>query len=129
MDREKQEEAVRKLIKITKSGKPVVVVYSNPNTILQRLFKPVRFLRDLLKGQPQELYFFRHPLEWWDRFSDVGEVRLYPWRSFHAKYLKAFFPNNFLGEWMLRVLFSLENRFPQFFIKHFDYLIVVITKK
>ncbi len=37
IDKDKQEDAVRKLIKVTKPGKPVIIVYSNPNTIISTL--------------------------------------------------------------------------------------------
>ena len=37
IDKDKQEEAVRKLIYVTKPGKPVIIVYSNPNTFVSFL--------------------------------------------------------------------------------------------
>ena len=39
IDKDKQEEAVRKLIKVTKPEKPVIIVYSNPNAITSSFLK------------------------------------------------------------------------------------------
>jgi len=46
-----------------------------------------------------------------------------------AKLQQALIPNNKLGKLMLRVLFSLETRFPHFFSKHFTYTMIILTKK
>jgi len=46
IDKDRQEEAVRKLLHVTKPGKPVIVVYGNPNTLVSSLRSsiPVRLL-------------------------------------------------------------------------------------
>ena len=48
MDRGKQEEAVRKLLRITKPGKPIIIVYSNPKTIISIPSRLLRFIKSLL---------------------------------------------------------------------------------
>ena len=51
IDRDKQEEeAVRKLLSVTKPGRPVVIVYSNPDAfrLLKRLGFPLRFARRVM---------------------------------------------------------------------------------
>ena len=139
MDKEKQEQAVRKLINVTKSGKPVIVVYSNPNTIISRLRKLLSF--DFLRrkhlnglengvgpGEFEDGYFYQHPIEWWSRFGDVASVKVFPWRSFGLKFQKKLIPNNKIGSMMFSMLFKLEERFPGFFVKHFLYSMIVLTK-
>ncbi len=37
IDKDRQEDAVRKLVRVTRPGKPVIIVYSNPNTIISSL--------------------------------------------------------------------------------------------
>ena len=49
MDREKQEEAVRKLIAVTKPGKPIIIVYRNPNTLIRYFVSPLRVLKKAWK--------------------------------------------------------------------------------
>lgn len=140
IDKDKQEEAVRKLIYVTKPGKPVIIVYSNPNTIVSFLSLPFRVLRRakrLLKKPEKEkkqkedsgLYFHSHPIEWWNRFSDIASVKILPWRSLGSNYQKRLIPNNKIGGKMFDVLFNLEERFPDVFVKHFQYPMIILTKR
>ena len=134
MDKEKQEEAVRKLIKATKSGKPVIIVYSNPNTIISILRSSLAFFSskkavNMAKEEDGNGYFYQYPNEWWDRFNDVASVEILPWRSLGLKAQKALIPNNKIGSIMFSSLFKLEQIFPDFFVKHFLYSMITITKK
>lgn len=123
MDAARQEEAVRKLVRITKPGAPVVITYSNPNTLIASI-------RSMLgrSAKEGEIYYHRHPLSWWSRFEDIAKVEIHPWRSFGAAAQKRLFPNNWLGRWMFRALFALEETFPRFFVKRFQYPMVALTK-
>jgi len=138
IDKDKQEEAVRKLIKVTKPGKPAIIVYSNPNTIISSLrsslpLRALRRARNLLektkKEQDVSLYFHPHPIEWWNRFSDVAHVQVLPWRSFSSDIQKRLIPNNKIGGIVFNLLFNLEERFPNFFVKHFQYPMIILTKR
>lgn len=142
IDKDKQEEAVRKLIKVTKPGQPVIIVYSNPNTIVSSLKPslPLRVLRRAKsflkkpekitkKEEDLSLYFHAHPIEWWNRFSDIASVKILPWRSFESNIQKRLIPNNKIGRKMFDILFNLEERFPDFFVKHFQYPMMILTKR
>jgi ubiquinone/menaquinone biosynthesis C-methylase UbiE len=138
IDSEKQEEAVRKLVRVTKPGQPVIIVYSNPHTLMASL--PVRALRRLkrllTRAKPKSnkpngpaLYAYAHPISWWTRFTDVATVKILPWRSFGSDDQQSLIPDNRTGEMMLKVLFRLEEAFPRFFVKHFQYPMIVLVKK
>jgi len=143
IDKDKQEEAVRKLLKVTKPGKPVIIVYSNPNTFLSALKsspprRAIRKLKKLLKKkknkkenkeQGTSIYFHPLPIEWWSRFSDVADVQILPWRSFGSGNQRRLIPNNKMGGIMFRLLFNLEERFPNYFVKHFQYPMIILTKR
>ena len=146
IDRDRQEEAVRKLLRATKAGGPVVVVYSNPDTIAGRFDLPVhlagtplRLLRrawNALRRNPEPpveeeggLYFHAHPIDWWKRFEDVADVRILPWRSFAANHQRSLVPGGAVGERMLDLLFDLEDRYPEFFARHFQYPMIVLRKR
>lgn len=152
IDKDQQEEAVRKLIHVTKPGAPVIIVYRNPNTIASSFRSRFRlvsragnFLARLgnrrkesaevgasVPTDPNDeapsLYFHPHPIEWWNRFTDVARVTILPWRSFEADTQKKLFPDNALGRKMFDWLFSLEERFPDFFTRHFDYPMIILTR-
>jgi hypothetical protein len=142
IDKEKQEEAVRKLISVTKTGRPIIIVYSNPNALMRRIATsiPMRALR-ILKVKLHQLksstsarqgsnpYFYAHRLDWWDRFTDIADVRIYPWRFLASGDQKRLIPNNRLGRWILDLLYRLEERFPSFFTKYGQYPIIVLVPK
>ncbi len=138
MDKDKQEAAVRKLVAITKVEKPVIIVYNNPQTLisgLEGLFRWIGKTGRSLKRTPSAkeaestLYIYTHPLEWWNRFKDIADVKIFPWRSFGSNTQKKLIPNNTIGEKALAILFNLENKFPGFFVRYFQYPMVVLTKK
>ena len=78
-----QEKVVRKLLKITKKNKPVIIVYSNPNPLIKKIYSI--FIKT---KKNKSLYFYCHPLEWWKRFENVSNVEFYCWRSFSSKHQK-----------------------------------------
>ena len=140
IDKDRQEEAVRKLIYVTKPGRPIIIVYRNPNTFVSVLKLPFRLLgrvKSVLKKTERRskqeegpgLYLYAHPIEWWDRFNDIASIRILFWRSFNSEAQKILIPNNKIGRQMLDVLFNLEERFPDFFVRHFQYPMIILTKR
>jgi len=131
-----QELAIRKLLQATQTGKPVIVVYSNPLSIMNLIKYPFRFVSRLFnwvfrkyKKNELDLYFYTHPLSWWHQFQDVAEFQIFPWRSFSSKDQKRIFPNNGFGALLFKILYYLEAEFPKFFVKFGQYPLIVLTKK
>jgi ubiquinone/menaquinone biosynthesis C-methylase UbiE len=124
ISKNKQKRTVEKLIKITKKNKPIIIVYSNPNTFVTKLKK---FFSK--KKNKQKIYFFCHPLKWWQQFENLADIEIICWRSFAAQHQKILFPNNFIGKVMFNILLKLEKKFPNFFYKNFQYPLIVLNKK
>ncbi len=139
IDRNLQEVAVKKLLKVTKPGRPVIILYSNPNTLVSLPFRLARKVLSFcnLNSKPtipdyiaeNSLYFYAHPIDWWDRFSDCATVEILPWRAFATNFQKVLIPDNKFGAWLLDALFNLENRYPGIFVKYFQYPMIILTKK
>lgn len=141
IDKDRQEEAVRKLIYVTRPGQPIIIVYSNPDIVVIRIITfPFRLLRKAksimkkltgkrIQEEDPGLYFHAHHIKWWSRFNDVANVQTMPWRSFDSDTQKWLIPNNKIGRKMFDVLFNLEERFPRFFVKHFQYPMIILTKR
>jgi SAM-dependent methyltransferase len=137
MDKDRQEDAVRKLVKVTKPGKPVIIVYGNPNTLMNLPLRAARRIKYFLKkpavtmkkAEDASLYFYAHPIGWWHRFNDIAGIKIVPWRSFGSDDQKRLIPDNRIGKMMFDNLFNLEERFPDFFVKHFQYPMIILTKK
>jgi len=130
MDKLKQEEAVRKLLFVTRPGLPVIIVYSNPDNIITWLLRLLRMSLGRLESvDAKDLYFHQHKNSWWARFEDVAQVELLPWRSFSSRVQHKIIPDNRIGRIMLLILFSLEDKFPNFFVKYFSYSMIILKKR
>ena len=123
INKSKQKKAIQKLISISKKGTPIIIVYSNPNTLINR----VKNIFSKSKKK-QNLYFFCHPISWWYQFKNTSDIKFYPWRSFASSHQKILFPNNFIGKLMFKYLFYLEGKFQNFFLKYFQYYVIVLKK-
>jgi SAM-dependent methyltransferase len=130
IDRNLQEQAVRKLIRVCKPGAPIVIVYSNPDALLTKLAGMLRKPKAIDNVSLNSgLYGFAHPVAWWNRFSDETEVCVYPWRSLSSGQQKRLIPNNRFGRTMLSVLYAAEEAFPRSFVRYFVYPMIVLTKR
>lgn len=122
---DQQEKAVRNLLRMTRAGRPVIIVYSNPNSLLGRVS------RLLGRGKPpssDDIYFHPHPLEWWSRFEDTATVSIMPWRFLAAQDSKSLVPNNALGRALFMWLFKWEERHPAAAARWGRYPIVILKK-
>lgn len=137
IDKDKQEEAVRKLLYVTKPDKSVIIIYSNPKTLMYYVLSPLKILRNIKnlflkkkrEAQDAELYFYAHPLGWWKRFQDVAEITILPWRSFPSQHQKLLIRGERIGKVIFRILFEMEDRFPKFFVKYFQYPMIILRKR
>jgi ubiquinone/menaquinone biosynthesis C-methylase UbiE len=129
-----QERAVRELLRVTKEGRAVLVVYANPDRLSSRAARVARSALRALKGtsgpsKPAEVYYHAHSLSWWDKFTDEADVRIVTWRTLTAKVSRLLIPDNVLGYWMLKALSSLEDSFPRAALPLAAYPMIVLTKK
>lgn len=140
IDKEKQEEAIRKLLYVTKPGKPVIVVYGNPGILLTFLRFPLRMLskirillrRSNIDKKPDgeyDLFYYTYPTKWWKRFSNIATVKILPWRSFDSDTQKRIIPDNKIGKKLFDILFYLEDRFPNILVRFSQYPMIILTKK
>ena len=125
INKRKQAAIVKKLIYISKKKAPIIIVYSNPNTIINKVKNILPIKKE---KNSNDLYFFCQKNEWWSQFSNLADVKLYPWRSFASQHQKLLFPNNFIGLYMFKILIILEKKFPNFFTKYFQYPVIVLKK-
>ena len=130
MDAEKQYEAVLKLINVTKPGGSIVIVYNNPNSILSRIsqLRKLLFPKTRYHEDQKLLYFHAHPLGWWSQFEPYASIQILPWRTMRSNIQKMLIPNNKFGKFMLKILFKLEESFPQSFVQIGDYPMIILKK-
>ena len=136
VDKELQEAFVNKLIECTKPGMKVIIIYSNPFSLRACFALPLHLLlvmRAWIKNHifgksplVKKLYFARHPIGWWKRFSNRGEVRIKSYRSFTPVLEKFLIPDNIIGGFIYDFLFKFEKRNISKYLS--DYYMVVIKK-
>ena len=125
IESDRQEDAVRELIRVLKLGARAVVVYSNPDRLAARL---KRLARRRPSPDSGPIYFFAHPLSWWRRFSDEAAIEIVPWRLLNANESRRLIPDNALGVEMFRALLAFERTFPRLATWSGCYPMIVLTK-
>jgi 2-polyprenyl-3-methyl-5-hydroxy-6-metoxy-1,4-benzoquinol methylase len=135
IDKELQENAVRKLLEIAKPDAPVIIIYSNPYNLIYRLVR----LRNKIfrKALPLvnidsdnfDLYFYTFPNSWWKRFEDIAFVEILTWRFLKVEHSSRIIPNNYLGKVLFSLIYFLEELFPRLLAKHADFPMIILKKK
>ena len=127
IDKNRQYEAVQKMIDITKPGGTIAIIYGNPNSPLEWPYKFYRTVKICFGIKTEyDLYHFTYPLHWWRQFEKKTIVNMYPWRTFNAFYMKKLVPNSALGSYFLKILFKLENSLPNFLsVKIAQYPVII----
>jgi ubiquinone/menaquinone biosynthesis C-methylase UbiE len=126
IDAGRQETAVRELIRVLKPNTSAVVVYANPDRLVARLKRLARRRTDPKSGP---IYFFAHPLSWWERFSDEAVVEIVPWRSLNANESRRLIPDGALGARIFRALLAFERTLPGLATWAGCYPMIVLTKR
>ena len=153
-----QEVAFREFFRTLKPKGKAVVIYSwGEHSKLMRIFRaPVRLAGSLLRfynrarkglernqaGEVNEadketttlltkpgLYSFKHDHRWLEeRVGDLPNFEIRVWRSVSSAFLRAMIHRQFLGRYWLRLLYWLEERFPNFLGKVGQYPLVLFRK-
>jgi SAM-dependent methyltransferase len=125
IERDRQEGAVRELLRVLMPGAGAVVVYANPDRLAARLLAVAGRESSADSGP---IYFWAHPLSWWNRFSDEAAIEIVPWRSLNANESRRLIPDNSLGRRMFRAVLGFERAFPRAATWSGCYPMVVLTK-
>lgn len=126
--KEHQEIAVRQLIRVTKPGAIILIVYANPDRFIGKISKLLRFRRNNDRTK-DVLYYYTYNLGWWNQFSDACDVKLVPWRSIVAQESRRLIPGNVIGKVMFQLILCFENIFHKLAVSTGAYPLIVLTKK
>jgi SAM-dependent methyltransferase len=140
IDGQQQERAIRELIRVTRPGGRVVVIYINDDSLPSRILRlkgrlplvwKLRRKKPLARPDFSDLpplYFFAHPLSWWSRFSDVCDVQIKPWDLMGNGEEEALLVNDALASLGYRVCAWIEDHYPHRAARWWTYPLVVLTK-
>jgi SAM-dependent methyltransferase len=141
IDRDHQSKAVRELIRVTRPGGRVIVIYANPESVpvrIARVKEKLPLLRKLKRARPHgrpdarsqpPLYYFAHSLSWWSQFEGQCEVRMKPWDVMGNVQEQTILINDAIASFGYRLCSWFENRFPDTAARWWSYPLVVLTKK
>jgi len=82
------------------------------------------------KAKMKGTYVRKHDADWLKKeVGSIMQLEIYVWRSVSVRFLRAYILPNLGGKWLLRQLYKLEERFPQFMGEHGQYPLIVLRKK
>jgi SAM-dependent methyltransferase len=129
-----QERAVRELIRVTKPGGRIVVVYSNPRSpirfaagVVHRLRKRLAPDRAVNDSGPA-LYFSPYPLGWWSRFKDVCSVSMMPWDIIGSYEERTLIPSDRLARAFYGAAARVERQLPSAAVHFWQYPIIILDR-
>lgn len=129
VNRNLQERAVRELIRVTKPGQPIVIIYSNPLgplNLLEDLYRLTGINRLFGRGR---LYFFRYRLSWWKRFGDSCDVEIRPFDPISKRQANVLLPSQGLARVFFRICAQLEQRYPGLARQLWSYPVIILRKR
>jgi len=129
IDMHQQEMAVRELLRVTRRGGLLIIVYANPHSLFQVLRLPLVWFKSRRRHRPSPLYYHAHPLSWWQRFLTAADLKMVPWRAVTAVESKLFIPNNALGSRIFAALNWFEEHCPRVALRLGNYPMIVLRKK
>jgi SAM-dependent methyltransferase len=137
IDKDEQETAIRQLVRVTRPGGRVVIVYYNPRSplsvpgkVMRELKQRVNARRTLRGGNVSaQIYFYAHPLGWWQRFTVECKVALMPVGVIGSRPARALLWGDRMAAAFFNAAIWFETKAPHAAVRLWQYPIVVLDKK
>ncbi len=129
IDRDFLEKAIRQMLRLTKSGGRVVVIYANPRSVFTL---PGELIRRIKGNKPQstpQLYYHAHPLGWWNRFKDTASISLLPWEAIGSRMATSALKTPSLARGFFKAAESFERIAPGLAARLWHYPVIVLDKR
>jgi len=128
IDKDLQENAVRQMIRLAKSGGRIIIIYANPWSIFMLPGAILREIHRIVK-RPRPLYYYAYPLSWWKRFTTDCHLTLAPWEVIGGRQATALLRTKLLATEFFKCAAWFEKKAPRIAVKLWQYPIVILDKK
>ncbi|MDH5688128.1 MAG: class I SAM-dependent methyltransferase [Candidatus Bathyarchaeota archaeon] len=139
---DEQKSAVVEIHRTMKPESRCVILYSwfpIPNRIVRKLEKStfcLKIWRKILQTPEEKevrpLYFHAHDYKWFERnflHQDGWDVSIRCWRSVDSILTRALVPGNFLGHYLMRLIFRFETVLPNTLARIGRFPMIIIHKR
>jgi len=134
-----QLDAIHQMIRIANPGAPVAIVYDwfYHSWLMNIALGPVQLYRILrhIAGKwyarifrKNKLYFYAHSPRWFRRNNPGKKIDFFTWRSVNIYFSKIYFHNNRVGKRILKMIMTLEQKYPRQMGILGEYAIILIHK-
>lgn len=142
IDINNQQRAIEELIRVTKPGGRVVVLYKNSKSIIRKIIRVKDGLRrrlvpgatssqpdPLTAGDaPMRLPFALHPIEWWRQFEPQCKVTILPWDIMSNKQERTLIGSDGAASLVYAAAGLVERVMPRAAARWWHYQIVILDK-
>ncbi len=128
IDRSNQQRAVEEMIRITRPGGRIVIIYLNPNAplmLIQRALKLFRINKLLGKNK---LYVYSYPIKWWSQFEGDCKINVSGYDAISTNQARSLLPSNSMRSKFFKWASRLEDRHPSLAARLWSYVIVELNK-
>jgi SAM-dependent methyltransferase len=134
IDAGEQEQAVRELIRVTKPGGRIVIIYTNPRSPIRFATRVVNRLRKRFEPEPAVKtaragpYFSSYPLSWWSRFKDACSIAMLPWDIIGSYEERRLIRSDGLARAFYGAAAWVERQFPSASVHFWQYPIIILDR-
>lgn len=140
IDAGEQSQAVRELIRVTKPGGKIVIVYSNPDSVFALQFWKRSWVFRALASRARkpktetspavpDLYFACHPFHWWRQFEPQCMIRFLPADIMGSRQAMLLLKSRIAAVLVYRTAAWLEQVTPALAVRLWQYPLVVLQKR
>jgi SAM-dependent methyltransferase len=126
IDKRDQAQAVREMIRVSKPGARVVILYRNPHApfnLMQRFLQSLRLNKAL---KTDKLYVRSYPGSWWSQFGERCNVQIQPSDAMSPNQARFFLPGRALRKRFFRWAAGFEDQHPNFAARLWSYSRIVL---
>ncbi|MCP4429937.1 MAG: class I SAM-dependent methyltransferase [Gammaproteobacteria bacterium] len=128
IDRYNQQRAVEEMIRITKTGGRIVIIYLNPNAPLMLIQRALKLFRvNKLLGKAK-LYVHSYPINWWSQFESDCKVSVSGYDAISTNQARTLLPNKSMRSKFFNWASRFEDNHPRLAARLWSYVIVVLDK-